>query len=193
MKSTMDSIFKVAFGVELDSICRSSVEGTTFANAFDDSSTVTPRRYVDVSWKIKRWLNIGAEAKLKKNIQVIDAFVQELINRKIEQASSSKLDDRDNDNSHMKKDNAEKYRPERWLNDDEVFQSVSPFKFPVFQAGPRICLEKEFSYRQMKIFSAVLLGCFTFKLSDEKRSVNYRTMINIRIDGGLHLHAFPRS
>ncbi|KAK9143644.1 hypothetical protein Syun_013044 [Stephania yunnanensis] len=305
MKSTMDSIFKVAFGVELDSICRSSEEGTKFSNAFDDSSRVTLKRYVDVSWKIKRWLNIGTEAELQKNIQAIDAFVKELIDRENEQVSSSKLDDHDNENSHVSKDttavalswflymlckhpiiqekvaeevckatqakgnttfdeftasitedaldkmqyltaaltetlrlypalpvdakicladdvwpdgfsvkkgdmvayqpyamgrmkfiwgdNAEEYRPERWLSDNGVFQSESPFKFPVFQAGPRICLGKEFSYRQMKIFSAVLLGCFTFKLCDEKRPVNYRTMINLHIDGGLHLRAFPRS
>ncbi|KAF9603743.1 hypothetical protein IFM89_037829 [Coptis chinensis] len=64
---------------------------------------------------------------------------------------------------------------------------------PEEEAGPRICLGKEFAYRQMKIFSAVLLGCFMFKLSDQKKAVNYRTMINLHIDGGLHLHAIHRS
>ncbi|KAK9103509.1 hypothetical protein Sjap_020763 [Stephania japonica] len=327
MKSTLDSIFKVAFGVELDSMCRSSEEAGVFVNAFDDSSAVTLRRYVDVFWKIKRWLNVGAEAKLKRNITVIDAFVYELINRKIEQVSNSKLDDNDDD-SQMKKedilsrflhlnetdpkylrdiilnfviagkdttaatlswflymlckhplvqekvaeevrnatkeneyttfdelassisedaldkmqyltaaltetlrlhpavpvdakicleddiwpdrfcvkkgdmvayqpyamgrmkfiwgDDAEEYRPERWLSDG-VFQSESPFKFTAFQAGPRICLGKEFAYRQMKIFSSVLLSCFSFKLSDEKRIVNYRTMINLHIEGGIRV------
>ncbi|KAH1068291.1 hypothetical protein GYH30_006007 [Glycine max] len=40
-------------------------------------------------------------------------------------------------------------------------------------AGPRICLGKEFAYRQMKIFAAVLLGCFRFKMNDEKKNVTY--------------------
>lgn len=62
----------------------------------------------------------------------------------------------------------------------------------VLQAGPRICLGKEFAYRQMKILSAVLLGSFRFKLSDEKKDVNYRMMINLHIDGGLHLRAYRR-
>ncbi|KAF9618385.1 hypothetical protein IFM89_001108, partial [Coptis chinensis] len=85
------------------------------------------------------------------------------------------------------------FRPERWLDNNGVFHIESPFKFTAFQAGPRICLGKEFAYRQMKIFSAVLLGCFMFKLSEQKKAVNYRTMINLHIDGGLHLHAVHRS
>ncbi|KAK4383649.1 cytochrome [Sesamum angolense] len=64
---------------------------------------------------------------------------------------------------------------------------------PVPAAGPRICLGKEFAYRQMKIFSAVLLRFFVFKLSDESKAVKYRTMINLHVDGGLSVVAFDRS
>lgn len=61
------------------------------------------------------------------------------------------------------------------------------------QAGPRICLGKEFAYRQMKIFAAVLLRFFVFRLRDgDKASVNYRTMITLHIDEGLHLTATAR-
>ena len=60
------------------------------------------------------------------------------------------------------------------------------------QAGPRICLGKEFAYRQMKIFSAVLLGSFTFKLSDKQKVVKYKTMLTLHVDGGLHVQASPR-
>ncbi|WRX10694.1 Cytochrome P450 - like 10 [Theobroma cacao] len=86
----------------------------------------------------------------------------------------------------------EEFRPERWLDEDGMFQPESPFKFTAFQAGPRICLGKEFAYRQMKIFSAVLVHYFVFKLSDENKSVTYRTMITLHVDGGLHVRAFPR-
>ncbi|KAL3521467.1 hypothetical protein ACH5RR_019616 [Cinchona calisaya] len=89
-------------------------------------------------------------------------------------------------------DDAEDFRPERWLDEKGVFQQESPFKFPAFQAGPRICLGKEFAYRQMKIFSAVLLGNFIFKLSDEQKAVKYKTMLTLHIDGGLHLQASDR-
>ncbi|GKV52826.1 hypothetical protein SLEP1_g59386, partial [Rubroshorea leprosula] len=84
-------------------------------------------------------------------------------------------------------DDAEEFRPERWLDEHGVFQPESPFKFTAFQAGPRICIGKEFAYRQMKIFSAVLLHCYAFKLSDEEKIITYRTMINLHIDGGLHI------
>ncbi|PRQ59915.1 putative abieta-7,13-dien-18-ol hydroxylase [Rosa chinensis] len=64
-------------------------------------------------------------------------------------------------------DDAEEFRPERWLDHKGLFEQESPFKFTAFQAGPRICLGKEFAYRQMKIFSAILLGNYIFKMSAE--------------------------
>ena len=89
---------------------------------------------------------------------------------------------------------AEDFRPERWLGGDGgEFQAQSPFKFTAFQAGPRICLGKEFAYRQMKIFAAVLLRSLAFRLRDgEGAAVGYRTMITLHIDGGLHLSATAR-
>ncbi|XP_024184309.1 cytochrome P450 704C1 [Rosa chinensis] len=89
-------------------------------------------------------------------------------------------------------DEAEEFRPERWLDENGIFQPESPFKFTAFQAGPRICLGKEFAYREMKIFSAVLLGNYIFKLAEKKTGVSYRTMINLHIDGGLYVLAAPR-
>lgn len=84
------------------------------------------------------------------------------------------------------------FRPERWLDERGVFLPESPFKFTAFQAGPRICLGKEFAYRQMKIFAAVLLRFFMLELRDKDASVNYRTMITLYIDQGLHLTATAR-
>ena len=60
------------------------------------------------------------------------------------------------------------------------------------QAGPRICLGKEFAYRQMKILAAVLVHFFKFKLVDEMKDARYRTMFTLHMDQGLHLYAFPR-
>ncbi|TKY51220.1 Cytochrome P450 704C1 [Spatholobus suberectus] len=89
-------------------------------------------------------------------------------------------------------DDAEKFRPERWLDENGSLQKESPFKFTAFQAGPRICLGKEFAYRQMKIYSTVLVGSHNFKLADQKKSVKYKTMLTLQIDGGLHVYAFKR-
>ncbi|GJS46498.1 P450 domain-containing protein [Tanacetum coccineum] len=88
-------------------------------------------------------------------------------------------------------DDAEEFRPERWLNNG-VFQPESPFKFTAFQGGPRICLGKDFAYRQMKILAAFLVYFFKFKLVDETKEATYRTMFTLHMDKGLHLYAFRR-
>ncbi|KAM3397580.1 hypothetical protein P3S68_001093 [Capsicum galapagoense] len=329
MKATLDSIFAVAFGIELDSMSGSNEEGKIFSDAFDKASAITTWRYVDIFWKIKRALNIGSEAKLKEYIRTVDVFVYKLIQRKTEQMSKPEADlsrkkedilsrflqitgtnpkflrdiilsfiiagkdttattlswfiyvickypyvqkkiaqeikesvtEEENatditdfaanlseeapekmhylhaaltetlrlypavpadpkicfsddtlpDGFSVNKgdtvtylpyamgrmkfiwgDDAVEYKPERWLDSDGLFRPKNPFKFTAFQAGPRICLGKEFAYRQMKIFSAVLLRYFVFKLSDDKKTVNYKTMINLHIDGGLHVRVFHR-
>ena len=92
MKSTLDSIFKVAFGVELDSMCASSEECNNFGKAFDDSSALILWQYVDIFWQMKRFLIIGSEAALKKNIEVVDNFVYKLIHIKVQRMHASEND-----------------------------------------------------------------------------------------------------
>ncbi|KAM1400595.1 hypothetical protein ACFX2F_027855 [Malus domestica] len=87
---------------------------------------------------------------------------------------------------------ADDFRPERWL-ENGIFQPESPFKFVAFHAGPRICLGKDFAYRQMKIVAMALLSFFRFKLADETKPVTYRTMFTLHIDGSLPMIAVPRT
>ncbi|ESW24368.1 hypothetical protein PHAVU_004G124700 [Phaseolus vulgaris] len=328
MKSTLDSVFKIILGVNLDTIYGTYEEGTEFSNAFDEASAITLYRYVDVFWKIKRFLNIGSEAVLGNLIKVVDNFVYKLIRIKIEQVQKSQYDfpekkadmvsrflalnetdpkylrdiilsfviaGRDTtaatlswffymlckhphiqekvmhevgevtklkntcnideladsltdealekmhylhaalsetlrlypavpldgklclsdetlpDGFSIRKgdsiayqsygmgrmefiwgEDAEEFRPERWLDERGTFQPKSSFKFTAFQAGPRICLGKDFAYRQMKTFAAVLCHSYKFKLAVQNESVNYKTMLTLHIDGGLHLHAYQR-
>ncbi|KAK4261599.1 hypothetical protein QN277_004570 [Acacia crassicarpa] len=61
------------------------------------------------------------------------------------------------------------YKPERWLeregSDEESekwkYVARDPFSYPVFQAGPRICLGKEMAYLQMKRVVGAILTRFT--------------------------------
>ncbi|KAJ1272336.1 hypothetical protein BS78_06G194000 [Paspalum vaginatum] len=87
---------------------------------------------------------------------------------------------------------AEEFRPERWLDDGGVFVPESPFKFTAFQAGPRICLGKEFAYRQMKIFAAVLLYFFRFEMWEAGATMGYRPMLTLKMDGPLYVRASLR-
>ncbi|KAM0940356.1 putative cytochrome P450 [Dioscorea sansibarensis] len=53
----------------------------------------------------------------------------------------------------------EEFRPERWLHDG-VFQPENPFKYPVFQAGLRVCLGKEMAIMEMKTVIVSIVRAF---------------------------------
>ncbi|XVF73353.1 hypothetical protein PTKIN_Ptkin12aG0194700 [Pterospermum kingtungense] len=82
MKCTLDSMFKVGFGIDLNCMDESNKEGNTFMKAFDDTNEMVYWRYVDPFWKLKRSLNIGSEATLNKNIKVIYNFVDNVVSTK---------------------------------------------------------------------------------------------------------------
>ncbi|GAB2221527.1 hypothetical protein Droror1_Dr00012711 [Drosera rotundifolia] len=56
------------------------------------------------------------------------------------------------------------YKPERWLAEmadgKKKFVARDPYSYPVFQAGPRVCLGKEMAFLQMKRIVAEVLGRF---------------------------------
>ncbi|KAK8532519.1 hypothetical protein V6N13_131839 [Hibiscus sabdariffa] len=56
------------------------------------------------------------------------------------------------------------FKPERWLKREEAgkwsFVGRDPYTYPVFQAGPRICLGKEMAFLQMKRLVAGILRRF---------------------------------
>ncbi|KAL2610631.1 hypothetical protein R1flu_029204 [Riccia fluitans] len=77
---TLDSIGKIGFGVKIGSLpeCLPLPENE-FATAFDRCNEIVTERFIDPFWKIRRFLNIGGEAELAKNIRIIDNFVYEVI------------------------------------------------------------------------------------------------------------------
>jgi len=86
---------------------------------------------------------------------------------------------------------AEEFRPERWLQNG-IFQPQSPFKFTAFQAGPRMCLGKDFAYMQMKIVAAVLIRFFRFEFVGGM-AVRYRPSLTLHMtEDGLNLRVKPR-
>lgn len=70
------------------------------------------------------------------------------------------------------------FKPERWLNEDGIFQPQSPFKFTAFQAGPRNCMGKDSAYLQMKMAAALLLRFFRFEMVKDHR-VKYRVALTL--------------
>ncbi|KAM3288266.1 cytochrome 94C1 [Capsicum chacoense] len=283
---SFDSICRFSFG--LDPKClESSLPISQFALSFDLASNLSAKRAMTTSpivWKIKRFLNIGSEKKLREAIEVINILAQEVIRQKrklgfsnhkdllsrfmgsisdetylrdivisfllagrdtiasaltsffyvianhpevaksireeadrvhgqnkdftsYEQMSElhylqasiyesmrlyppiqfdSKFcleDDFLPDGTFVKKGtrvtyhpyamgrmeelwgcDALEFKPERWLKDGIFFQE-NPFKYPVFQAGPRVCLGKEMALVEIKSVALSLLRRFHVELA----------------------------
>lgn len=56
------------------------------------------------------------------------------------------------------------FKPDRWFTEPNkergALKKVCPFKYPIFQAGPRVCLGKEMAFIQMKYAVASVLRRF---------------------------------
>lgn len=56
------------------------------------------------------------------------------------------------------------FRPERWMRGGAFAGGESPFKYVVFNAGPRLCIGKRFAYTQMKTLAAAVLEAFAVEV-----------------------------
>lgn len=69
-------------------------------------------------------------------------------------------------------------RPERWI----PFVNPQPHEFPVFQAGPRICLGLEMAIFEAKVATIMLLQRFSFELvAGEKEKVTYSNTLTMSV------------
>ena len=75
---TLDSICKVGFGVEIGTLSPSLPE-VPFAKAFDIANEAVTYRFFDPFWPLKRYLDIGFEAKLARSVKVVDDFTYTVI------------------------------------------------------------------------------------------------------------------
>ncbi|KAH7387630.1 hypothetical protein KP509_16G033600 [Ceratopteris richardii] len=78
MRLTLDSICEVGFGVDPETLSN-DLPAVPFANAFDEANRLIIRRYVDILWKVKRALNLGSEARLRRCVQVVNEFIYGVI------------------------------------------------------------------------------------------------------------------
>ncbi|WOL16037.1 hypothetical protein Cni_G24819 [Canna indica] len=59
------------------------------------------------------------------------------------------------------------FRPQRWLTEDGVFEPESPYKYPVFQGGLRVCVGKEMAMMEMKTVIAAVVRRFDIEVDDD--------------------------
>lgn len=70
---------------------------------------------------------------------------------------------------------------------------VSPFKYPVFQGGPRTCLGKEMAFVQMKFVASAVLRRFELRPVDEGRTPVFVPLLTAHMAGGLKVTVRRRS
>lgn len=78
----------------------------------------------------------------------------------------------------------EEFHPERWL-ENGVIRQENPFRFPVFHAGPRMCLGKDMAYMQMKSIAAAVIERFQVAVQNKEECPENVLSLTLRMKGGL--------
>lgn len=83
------------------------------------------------------------------------------------------------------------FKPERWLKDGK-FVSENPFKYPVFQAGPRVCLGKEMAVVQMKSVALALVRRFDIQDAKPSQTQRFSPGLTATVRGGVQVRIHER-
>ncbi|TXG51291.1 hypothetical protein EZV62_023815 [Acer yangbiense] len=88
------------------------------------------------------------------------------------------------------------FNSSRWFNEpgseNGPLKAVSPYKFPVFQAGPRVCLGKEMAFIQMKYVVGSILRRFKIEPVCQKHPV-FVPLLTAHMAGGLKVMVRKRT
>ncbi|KAI7725713.1 hypothetical protein M8C21_018158 [Ambrosia artemisiifolia] len=84
------------------------------------------------------------------------------------------------------------FKPERWLKDG-VFYQATPFMYPVFQAGYRMCLGKEMALVELKSVILSLLQRFDIELAHPSLTPRFSPGLTATFRDGLWLRVSERS
>nr|AYM55640.1 cytochrome p450 [Croton stellatopilosus] len=76
------------------------------------------------------------------------------------------------------------FKPERWLKNG-VFVAENPYKYPVFQAGFRVCLGKEMALVEMKSVALAVIRAFKVRVVDPDQAPRFSPGLTATVRGGL--------
>ncbi|KAK7262189.1 hypothetical protein RJT34_29751 [Clitoria ternatea] len=83
------------------------------------------------------------------------------------------------------------FKPERWVQNG-VFVPACPFKYPVFQAGVRVCLGKDLALMEMKCVVATLVKRFDVRLVRPDQELRFVPGLTATLRGGLPVRVYER-
>ncbi|CAI5480258.1 unnamed protein product [Closterium sp. Yama58-4] len=86
---------------------------------------------------------------------------------------------------------ARDFKPERWFDSNGELINESPFKFPAFNAGPRLCLGRDLAYLQMKSIVASTVRHFRLALVPGHK-VEYSMSLTLSMTHGLKVFVTSR-
>ncbi|KAG0249730.1 cytochrome P450-dit2, partial [Actinomortierella ambigua] len=87
---------------------------------------------------------------------------------------------------------AEVFRPERWIDDLGKFKTQNQFKFNSFNGGPRVCLGQTFATIEILQTTCLLLQRYTFKMTPNHPPVTYKGSITLPMRHPLQTIITPR-
>lgn len=94
LRMTFDSICKVVFGGEMDSVSSTSRDDSVAA-ALDNAQEMLTRRYVFPWWRLQRYFDMGSERLLKQYVKRLNSFFYKVIEeRKTEMNTTSKYQEK---------------------------------------------------------------------------------------------------
>ncbi|XP_042488950.1 cytochrome P450 94A2-like [Macadamia integrifolia] len=94
--------------------------------------------------------------------------------------------------------NWSEFWPERWLEREESmekwrFVGRDPYTYPVFQAGPRVCLGKEMAFLQMKSIVAGVMREYQVVPAEMGFEPVFTSFLTSKMKGGFHVTIKKRS
>ncbi|KAL3662168.1 hypothetical protein V7S43_012968 [Phytophthora oleae] len=83
-KFTLETFAEIGFGRKLGNLA--SPDDHPFEKAFDEAHHISAMRLMSPTWlwKLKRWLNVGTEGRLRESMLVINEFLMETITSMME-------------------------------------------------------------------------------------------------------------
>ncbi|XWS28594.1 hypothetical protein CRYUN_Cryun25bG0083800 [Craigia yunnanensis] len=76
------------------------------------------------------------------------------------------------------------YKPERWLKNGRYIPE-NAYKYPVFQAGQRVCLGKEMALVEMKSVVLAIIRRFKIQVADPNQAPRFAPGLTATVRGGL--------
>lgn len=76
------------------------------------------------------------------------------------------------------------FKPERWLKNGK-FEPKNPFKYPVFQAGLRVCLGKDMALVEMKSVAVAVIRRFSIRVAEPNKAPRFAPGLTATVKGGL--------